>query len=42
MIIKNGYVIINNELVRKDLLIQDGKIVDIKDNIDFLRSEGKT
>ena len=34
MIIKNGYVIINNELVRKDLLIQDGKIVDIKDNID--------
>ena len=34
MIIKNGYVIINNELVKKDLLICDGKIAEIKDNID--------
>ena len=34
MIIKNGAIIQNNELIRKDLKIEDGKIVEIKDNIE--------
>lgn len=33
MILKNGFIIIDNELVKKDILIEDGKIVDINDNI---------
>ena len=35
MIIKNGLVIINNELVKKDILIKDNLILDIADNIDI-------
>ena len=34
MILKNGLVIENNQLVKKDILIKDGSIQDISDNID--------
>ena len=36
MIIKNGKVIINNELVKKDILIKDDLIVDVEDEINEL------
>ena len=34
MILKNGLVIENNQLVKKDILIKDGSIQEISDNID--------
>ena len=34
MIIKNGYIIIDDQMVKKDLLIEEGLIKSIKDNID--------
>ena len=39
MIIKNGKVIINNELVKKDILIKDDLIVDVEDEINELDEE---
>ena len=33
MILKNGLIIVNNELVKKDILIEDEKIVKIEDEI---------
>ena len=33
MILKNGLIIVNNELVKKDILIENGIIVDIADEI---------
>ena len=34
MILKNGLVIENNQLVKKDILIKDGSIQEISDNIE--------
>ena len=34
MILKNGYIIINNELVRKDIKIEGSIIEKISDNIE--------
>ena len=33
MILKNGLIIENNNLIKKDILISDGKILEIKDEI---------
>ena len=33
MILKGGLIVINNELVKKDILIADGNITLIEDNI---------
>ena len=33
MILKNGLIVVNNELVKKDILIEDEKIVKIEDEI---------
>ena len=35
MIIKNGYIVVNNKLERKDILIEGNQIVDISNNIDL-------
>ena len=34
MILKGGLIVINNELVKKDILVSDGNITSIEDNID--------
>ena len=34
MILKGGLIVINNELVKKDILVTDGNITSILDNID--------
>ena len=34
MLIKNGWVIINNQLIKKDILIENERIKSIKDKID--------
>ena len=33
MILKNGFIVIDNELVKKDILIEDGKIVNIGNDL---------
>ena len=33
MILKNGLIIENNKLIKKDILISDGKILEIRDEI---------
>jgi dihydroorotase len=39
MILKNGLVLVGNELVNKDVLIKDNIIVEINDNIECLQNE---
>ena len=34
LVIKNGYIVLNNQLVKKDLLIDEGKIIKISNNIE--------
>ena len=34
--IKNGLLLIDNELVKRDIQIKDGKIFDIKESLDEL------
>ena len=44
MILKNGLIVVNNELVKKDILIEDEKIVKIEDEINgevFIDCSGK-
>lgn len=35
LVIKNGYIVLNNQLVKKDLLIDEGKIIKISNNIEL-------
>lgn len=39
MILRNGFIVQNNQLVRKDILIQKGKIVKIEDHLDVIEEE---
>ena len=34
MLLKNGFVYTDNDFVKADLLIKDGRIIDIAENID--------
>ena len=41
-VIKNGFVLENNEQVQKDIAVEDGKIVEISDSIDMMKSSMQT